>query len=183
MGAFLKDKKLMLFLGHKPVFKGFLNGEAVYSSEEYPFVDGVLADDLTLYGFTISDNTLHYHLSQGGDEGGQPNPKTEVIAIVGLDLTGYDYLEFTATASSNSYWGTETHCKYGIDTADDTLFSYTGYKDMDESPVSYSKIMDVSAYEGIHNLVFECQVHANTSHSGYSANMYLNVDSIKLHNE
>lgn len=155
----------------------------LWAAEEYPFADGVLADGLSLSGFTILDNTLYYHLSQGGDEDGTV-PKTGEAVIIGLDLTGYDYLDFSAILSFKSIWSDGDYCKYGIDTADNVLGTNTGGGPGDDAVITgHDKTLDVSAYSGVHNLVFECCVHACTTHSGYIANLNLNIDTIKLHNE
>ena len=154
----------------------------VWRAEKYIYQNGTLSGEVSLSGFTNSNSNLYYHLGQGGEEGEAPGPLVGQAIIIGIDLTNYSYLDFSALASSNSYWGSETYCKYGIDSANNTLFSYEGYKDSDASPISYAKTMDVSAYTGVHKFIFECKVHAATTNPDYHSNMDLYVSSIRLYN-
>lgn len=183
MGIYLKGHKPRLYLGARPVIKVFLNGQAVYAAEEYPLENGVLDGKVSLRGFEESEENVKYSLSQHGNATSENVPKTGTAMVVGLDLSGFRYLDLSGTYQSNSYWGEKTFCQFGIDTADVTLFEYSGYKDMDEPPVSYQKRIDVSGYEGVHNLVFLCQVHAQVGHEGYTSQINLTLNTIRLQNE
>jgi len=179
MAIYIGNSKLKsLYIGSQAIKEAYIGASKIYGSAPNGiYIDGVLADDVTLTTFSnytgggdvyTGNNVLRFGHSQGSFTSGSRSGR------ITFDFTNYNTITIKGYVKGWARYA-NSNSKIGIDTANSQVasgFPYTA------SAGAFSKTFDVSALTGNHSIVGSIYIDNMSGDTSTSAYNYMAITEI-----